>query len=230
MSLKSLLLPYDVYSRHKIVAQLIHRSGTVLDVGGSLKELQQFLPANITLFTVDVIGGDVLYDGAHLPFKNKSVETVVSIDTMEHIPAQIRPTFISQLAQIAQKRLIIAAPLGTPAHSQAEYQELERQKTRHQKLDHYLVEHVKYGLPTVAQIKSWTKNFPHHNLLFEGNFHTSQRLFRLQQTQINFPKLGKLWYELRKLIFAMINILMFPQEKEVSFSQSVNRFYLQINL
>src|SRR3990167_5614694 len=99
MSLKSLLLPYDIYSRHKIVAQLIHRSGTVLDVGGSLRELAKFLPTQIELFSTDVIGGDVVFDGKNLPFKDRSFETVVSIDTMEHIPSKDRLEFLQELAR-----------------------------------------------------------------------------------------------------------------------------------
>lgn len=229
MSLKSLLLPYDVYSRHKIVAQLIHRFGTVLDVGGSLKELGQFLPPNIRMFTADVVGGDVLYDGKHLPFKDKSVATVVSIDTVEHIPSSSRQELIQELVRIAKKRVVIAAPMGTKAHIRAEKNELEYQKS-HRHPDHYLVEHVQYGLPTMTEIKHWTKKFPDHNLLFQGNFRTAQKLFRLQQSEINVPRLGRLWYELKKPIFAMINIALFPWDKNVSFSESVNRFYLQINL
>ncbi len=229
MLLKTLFLPYDVYSRHKIVAKLTHRSGVILDVGGSLRELANFLPSHIALFSTDVIGGDVIFDGKNLPFKDRSFETVVSIDTMEHIPSCDRLEFLQELVRVAKKRVVVAAPLGTTAHVEAEKYELERQK-KSGKPDHFLVEHVKYTLPNMEEIKQWVRPFPSHNILFQGNFRMAQYLFRLQQSTINVPKLGRLWYETKKLIFAIINLCVYPWDKDVCFSQSVNRFYLQINL
>lgn len=229
MLLKQLLLPYDVYARHKIVAQLIYRSGLVLDVGGSLKELANFLPTNITLFSTDLIGGDVHFDGKHLPLKSKSVETVVSIDTMEHIPSNARPEFLKELIRVAKKRVVIAAPLGTTAHLKAEKTELARQRQQG-KADHYLVEHVRYGLPTMNEITNWVKLFPSHNLLFQGDFLQAQFLFNLQRSQTTLPKIGRVWYEAKKIISAIINICLFPWDANIPFSQRVNRFYLQINL
>lgn len=222
MQLNNLFLPYDVYSRHQIVANLIHRSGAVLDVGGSLKELAQFLPAKIKLFSTDVVGGDIIYDGHTLPFRNKSVETVVSIDTIEHIPASVRQPFIQELIRVAKKKVIIAAPMGTAAHIKTEKSEPFP--------DQYLIEHIRFGLPSVEEIKQWVKPFTSHNLIFQGNFHFAKTLYHLQQSQIRLPKLGRLWYETKKIIFAMINICLFPWDKNLPFSQNTNRFYLQINL
>ena len=131
------------YAPYKIVAQLIHRSGAVLEIGGSQKKLRQFLPANITLFTVGVIGGDVLYDGKNLPFSDKSVETLISIDTIERLPVVKRELFMKELTRVAKKRVVIAAHLSTTAH-------------------------VRIGLPTMKEIKQLVQPFPSHNLLFQA--------------------------------------------------------------
>lgn len=222
MQFNTIFFPYDVYSRHQIVAQLIYRSGTVLDVGGSLKELAKFLPPKIRLFSTDIVGGDVIYDGNKLPFQNKSIETVVSIDTIEHIPKSARQTFIQELVRVAKKRVIIAAPMGTAAHIQSEKMVVNP--------DHYLAEHIRFGLPTMNEIKMWVKPYILHNLIFQGNFHSANLLYSLQQSEIRLPKLGRLWYETKKFIFAMINLGVFKRDKNVPFSQNTNRFYLQINL
>jgi len=230
MKLKSLLLPYDVFTRHKIIAELAGKTASVLDVGGSLKELSQFLPSRIRLFTVDLIGGDVIYDGKNLPFKTGAVDTVVSIDTIEHIPQKTRQEFIKELARVAKRKLIIAAPLGTKAHIQSEKLELQSQKTRKEATGQYLQEHVKHGLPMMQEIKHWLKNYPHSQIIFSGDFRTAQLLFKLHQSQIKLPKLGRLWFESKKFISAIINLGLFPIEKQVPLSQTVNRFYLKINL
>jgi len=229
MNIKNITAPYDVYSRHMMVVRVIGSSSVVLDVGGSLKELEKFMP-EAKVFTTDVIGGDVISSGKNLPFKSNSVETVVSIDTVEHLPKPIRKEFIRELARVAKDKLIIAAPMGTKAHIKAEKSQLAKQKTSGKKPDQYLSEHVSHGLPQLTEIKSWLQDFPNHKIIFSGNFNISQKLFDLYRSELKLPLLGRFWYQTKKIIFAAINLTLFPLENEVSFSQKVNRFYLEINL
>ncbi|MBI2010526.1 MAG: methyltransferase domain-containing protein [Candidatus Chisholmbacteria bacterium] len=192
MFLKNLFLPYDVYSRHKIVAELIGTMTLVLDVGASLKELSQFLPPATKFFSTDIIGGDVISTGTALPFKSKSVDTVVSIDTLEHVPKSLRQKFLSELCRVAKKGVILAAPLGTDKHIQAEKQEVARQKKLPVSPDPYLLEHIREGLPTLADLKILFKPYPNHELYFSGNFVTAQKLFRLHRSEISLPLAGRL--------------------------------------
>ena len=229
MNIKNITLPYDVYCRHIMVARLIGSSSAVLDVGGSLKELEKFT-AGVKVFTTDVVGGDVIYNGKNLPFKTNSVDAVVSIDTIEHIPKSVREDFVRELGRVAKNKLIIAAPMGTKLHIEAEKSILARQKAKSKKQDKYLTEHVSRGLPQLKEIKHWLKDFPSHKIIFSGNFRLAQKLFNLHQSEIKLPLLGRLWYQTKKIIFIAINLTLFSLENTVSFSQKVNRFYLEINL
>ena len=216
-------LPYDVYCRHKRMAELITGKGTILDVGGSLKELRHFVNHPIT--TVDVIGGDVIYQGNDLPFKENSFDIVVSLDTIEHVPAENRPQFLSEALRVAKKQVIIAAPMGTLAHQQA-----EKDLAKLHPEDRYLQEHIKYGLPTLVDIKDWVKDLPQHELSFADDWHFAALMFKLHRFEINQPQLNRLIYYGKLLINWFTNTLIFPFLKDVAYTQTVNRFFLKFYL
>ena len=214
------LLPYDVYSRHQRIAELITATGSILDVGGSLKEMKRFINHPIT--TTDVIGGDIIAAGTHLPFKDKSFDIVVSLDTIEHVPASKRPQFLSEALRVAKKEIIIAAPMGTSAHQQAEANLLKNYPQ-----DRYLQEHVKYGLPTLIDIKDWVKVLPRHELSFSDDWRLATFMFRLHRWETQPPQLNRLVYYAKFLINWLVNTCIFPFTKDVAYTQAVNRFFLK---
>ncbi len=216
-------LPYDVYSRHRRMAELITAKGSILDIGGSLKELRRFLAYPIT--TVDVIGGDVIAAGTRLPFKDKSFDIVVSLDTIEHISVVRRPQFLTEALRVAKKQVTIAAPMGTLAHQQAEAKLLKTYPR-----DHYLQEHVKYGLPTLSDIKDWVKGSPQHELSFSDNWRFATLMFQFHRWQVRQPQLNRLIYYIKPLINWLANTLIFPFIKDVAYTQTVNRFFLKFYL
>ncbi len=216
-------LPYDVYSRHRRMAALITAKGVVLDVGGSLRELKQFVINPIT--TVDVIGGDVIAAGTYLPFKNNSFDIVVSLDTIEHIPAKNRLQFISESLRVAKKQVIIAAPMGTAAHQQAEAQLLAAYPK-----DRYLQEHIQYDLPTLVDIKTWVKDLPAHELSFSDDWRLATLMFKFHRFEVSQPQFNRLIYYGKPLINWLANTLIFPFTKDVAYTQTVNRWFLKFRL
>lgn len=216
-------LPYDVYSRHRRMAELVTAKGSILDVGGSLKELKRFVNNPIT--TVDVIGGDVVAAGTYLPFKNNNFDIVVSLDTIEHIPAKNRLQFISENLRVAKKQVIIAAPMGTLAHQQAEAQLLIACPK-----DHYLQEHIKYGLPSLVDIKNWVKDLPVHELSFSDDWRLARLMFKFYRFEVSQPQFNRLIHYGKPLINWLANTLIFPFTKDVAYTQNVNRFFLKITL
>ncbi len=226
----TLFLPYDVYSRHKIISELLGEPARVLDVGGSLKQLSSFISPSSKLFTTDIVGGDVIYNGQQLPFKDKCVDSVVSIDTIEHIPQNKRLPFLAELIRVAKKSVILAAPMGTPTHSQAEKEALNKLKKQNKPVDQFLLEHVQFGLPTLIEIKIWLSKLPHHQLFFSGNWHIAKTLWQMQNSEIPLPKINRLWFEIKKILNCLTNLILFPLEKYTPFSSKVNRFYLVINI
>lgn len=214
-------LPYDVYSRHQRITELISSPGTILDVGGSLRELKRFVTNPIT--TTDVIGGDIIAAGTYLPFKDKSFDIVVSLDTIEHVPLKYRQKLLSEFIRVARKQVILAAPMGTLSHQQAETKLLKAYPQ-----DHYLQEHVKYGLPTLVDIKDWIKKLPRHELSFSDDFRFATLMFKFHRLEINPPQLNRLFYELKPLVNWLANTVAFPILKDVAYTQTVNRFFLKI--
>ncbi len=157
-TLPTWLMPYDVYERHKVVTSLLqtvlspqNHPPFVLDVGGRIELLEKFLPYRVISVNPDGTGA-VYANGVALPFADNSFTAVVNIDTLEHLPADIRIPFIQECLRVSQRYLIIAAPYGSQAHIQhekelhAQYQEVSGRS--HQ----YLSEHIQYGLPTPAQL------------------------------------------------------------------------------
>lgn len=140
-------LPPDVFFRHSVIARAVGNSKEILDVGGSLGELRKFLPhAHIT--TADVIeGADILFKGKKLPIDSKFYETVVSVDTLEHVPQKERASFVKELCRVARKRVILLAPYGSTEHTKIELQLAETYKREKREVPNYLKEHIKFGLP-----------------------------------------------------------------------------------
>ncbi len=149
-------LPYDLYERHAVVAQMIAAHGSrglrVLDVGGRAGLLSRFTPCSVISANVDR-SGEVRCDGMALPFPNAAFDITVTIDTLEHMPRERRPAFVRECLRVSAKALIVAAPFGSPGHAEAEtrlhalFQALTGQPHP------YLAEHVAYGLPDIAEIQ-----------------------------------------------------------------------------
>jgi hypothetical protein len=55
------------------------------------------------------------YDGTRLPFQDAAFHTVVSMDTLEHVPPATRPAFVRELTRVAAARIVIAFPADDAA-------------------------------------------------------------------------------------------------------------------
>lgn len=154
----NLALPFDQYQRYRLVADLLEQlrgegdSLVVLDVGGRTALLRKFLQGHrIHLVDVEESGetGLVLGDGATLPFGDSTVDAVVTIDTLEHVPPAGRESFVAECARVARRWVVIAGPFATEGVAEAE--ELLA-GFLHEKLGiahRYLNEHHEHGLPSL---------------------------------------------------------------------------------
>ena len=220
--IKILILPFDVYIRHKIVSSFFDRGESILDVGGGLDQLKKFASNQIT--TADIQNADIITRGDKLPFKTSQFDIVTSIDTLEHIPQKQRRIFINELIRVAKKKLILAAPLGTEKH---QIYEKDLLKKLGQSSPDYLKEHVKYYLPTLDQIQ---KFFPNQkkDLFFSGNFYLSEKLLRFHLFETKNKFLNKTLYYFKFIFNLVLNIFLFPVLKKRKYCQSINRFYIVI--
>jgi hypothetical protein len=202
-------LPPDVFSRHRLMAKKIVASKSILDVGGSLGELRKFLPhANIT--TADVANGaDVMFDGKKLPIDDHSYETVVSVDTFEHIPDTERPLFVKELFRVAKKQVVIFAPYGSKEHSAAEKRLVDSYERQGKSVPSYLQEHVKFGLPKEKFLRFLRQEF-HARTNLCGRLWFDRVNFIVHTFEVQNGKLNQFLYRGKFLWNLCMNLFVVP--------------------
>ena len=179
-SFHNLLMPPDTFERHSIVAAHASDARTVLDVGGNSGELAGFLPdADVTAINLSGEKADSHFDGDRIPFPDSSFDLVVSLDVLEHIPAERRSRHIRELSRVARKQVILCCPLGSFEHVEAErelaswYQEVAGASHR------FLEEHLEIGLPTESEVRQLLEELDeHYEMAFHGDFRKANAAFR----------------------------------------------------
>jgi len=224
--LSKYLLPPDVFIRHWLVASEIKKCSfdsikiSLLDVGGSLGELRKFLP-NLKIVTTDVVAGaDVLYDGYKLPFKKGEYDYVVSIDTLEHIPAGRRLNLLTQMDNISIKKVIAIAPFASQEHEKYENELVRRFAKTGQPVPPYLSEHRKYGLLTSDQLDAFSKKNKLIVYKLVGRVWLDKYNFSVHMFEIKSGKLNKLIYLLKfgwNLIMNLLSpLIIFHSDKNTA--------------
>ncbi len=169
----------DTYARHALAAQLVGDAESVLDVGGVYGGLDRFLPKSRIVVANVEPPADVVFDGHALPFGDSSFAAVTSLDVLEHLPRVERAAHVAELARVASERVVLAAPLGSTQHVEAEralaawYEETTG--TVHPRL----AQHVAYGLPTGEELLALAAGAGlRGRLVYHGDFRRLARLFR----------------------------------------------------
>ncbi len=174
--------PIDTLERHLVVARLLDAPRTVVDVGGVSGQLGGALPDTaITAVNVQP-PADLLVDPGPLPFRDRSVEAVTSLDTLEHVPPADRGAFVAELLRICAGQLVLCCPLGGAEHAAAE-REMQAWHVRATGAPHpWLDEHLEHGLPELAEIERWiaAATSPSDRVVwgFHGDFRRLNEHFR----------------------------------------------------
>ncbi len=219
------LLPYDIYERHRRVAEFIDKDDTVLDVGGELNHLAQFTkPKKILVANLNT--GDVIIKKNNLPFSQNSFDIVCAIDVLEHIPRNERKPFIIRLLGIAKKGVILSFPVGTSHH--VSYEKKMQKYLENKKIDvTYLKEHIRYGLPQNDEIKKDLKGLQ-MDYSFSGNITLNEYLFKVFIFDPKIKFLRRIIYYLKLLLNLITNPILYNILSKKSYSEDVNREYLVI--
>jgi SAM-dependent methyltransferase len=94
------------------------------------------------------IEGDV----TKLPFDDGEFDVVVALDLLEHLPAELRPVALAELARVSRKRLIAGCPCGERAlradRVLARYYGVQPRAT-----PPWLVEHLENGFPEAGVLR-----------------------------------------------------------------------------
>ncbi len=123
-------LPFDQFQRYQTLSDFVDHvrktpktSLKILDVGGYPGLIRDFLP-NDDIIVADVLPSDIenyiQIDGEKLPFDDGSFDLVTSCDTLEHVPAQNRRSFLSELSRVSREFLFLTAPFDDERTNLAE--------------------------------------------------------------------------------------------------------------
>ncbi len=161
-----LRLPFDQYGRYRMVREAVDAARqalgrerlSILDVGGYYQEAdgtprlpsQQFL-GDQDLTVLDLppcdLPGYVQGDGTAMTFPDGSFDLVISCDTLEHIPPDLRDAFVRELVRVARYGVLLICPFQEYRVELAEqvlYAYIQTElHARHEQLR----EHREYGLP-----------------------------------------------------------------------------------
>ena len=163
-------LPFDLYTRNKIISDLINllrknKTGLkILDIGGRSGHLKEFLQNDDDLYILDIrksesneknyFVGDIIC----APFKEHTFDVVVSSDLFEHIPPENRESTLSEMYRISKNYVILGAPFYSEKAAEAEIKIndffLKLTGNNHP----WLFEHIKNGLPSGKKLKDFLKN------------------------------------------------------------------------
>ncbi|MCP4422697.1 MAG: class I SAM-dependent methyltransferase [Chloroflexi bacterium] len=229
----NLAMPYDLYERHTVVGQLLQKqipsdaNTLVLDVGGRRELLDRFLPHQTISINPDGTGL-LCGDGLKLPFAANSFAAVVNIDTLEHLPAEIRLPFIEECLRVSQKLVIIAAPYGSEGHIQLEKELSDHHQNILKRPHPYLSEHVEYILPSPEQLADFAQKLhpATSQFYYAGDFTWQGRNFARALQAHQQPR----WLARLTNVYNRISgmALFHPITLSHTPKPSSNRFYLSI--
>ncbi len=95
------------------------------------------------------------YDGTRLPFRDGSFHTVISMDTLEHLPASRREAFLAELLRVAATRVIMGSPTSTGtavAHADDPVVRLVQKLGMPE--PQWMHEHDEFGLPRPSDVEA----------------------------------------------------------------------------
>ncbi len=218
-------LPYDVFERHKKVGSYIKKNDSVVDIGGELNHLSQFC-APKKIIVANLKSGDVIISKGKLPFKKASFDSVCSIDVIEHMPRPQRSSFIKKLMNIASKQVILSFPVGTSQH--VIYEKKIQKLLENNGLNiNYLNEHIRYGLPTLDDIKNLARDYD-SKVIYAGDLKVSRLLINIYLFDPKIKIIRKVVYHLKKLFNLITNELFYAILADRVYSESINRAYVII--
>jgi len=123
---RMVLSSLDSKQRYKHVRTSL--KGTfVLDVGAGGQSMLSIFPNGRRILSLDLKvarGVDVAASAANLPFQSRCFDTVISVDTLEHVDESLRSLVICELKRVAKRRVVIHCPLEDGSTYRGRYYDL----------------------------------------------------------------------------------------------------------
>ena len=173
-----LLAPIDTWERHLVLAQLLERPASVLDVGGAPRLLASILPESRVLVANVRPPADVVFGGQTLPLADGSVEAATSVDVVEHLAPGDRPRHLAELARVAARTVVACWPLGSSGHLEAERELAAWLQNQRGSAHTFLDEHLRRGLPDLEESRRLAAGLGQATLYFHGDYRLAAARFR----------------------------------------------------
>jgi predicted SAM-dependent methyltransferase len=191
----------------------------IIEVGGGGEGLGWYLP------DYQIIDADIEFvknilpnvkpikaKAEKLPFKDNQVETVISVDVLEHLPTlKKKRTAIKEMLRVAKRDLILAVPTGKES-LEIHKKLCDLVRRRYPKLKrHYLEEHLKYGHPEKEEVLK---------MIREAGFKTKIKIkknanvhlwFLFHKIYLKIPQLyhflrhRRFWHQVLKPVLPLLN-------------------------
>ncbi len=147
-------LNLEMYARFRMVADRINALDQgplrILDVGGREWVFSAFLPRHrVTVADLETTG----LDGRALPFVPQSFDIVTGHHLLEHVPDDDRLALLTEMVRVARRRVYLTGPFSESPFAA----EIDCFLSRLAPDNPYLQEHIRLGLPSLAQIEAWLR-------------------------------------------------------------------------
>lgn len=132
-------------------------TGTILEVGSGADGISAYLRRNVVGLEIRFPGppGDWLTpvggSATALPFADASFDTVLVMDTMEHIPPALRTKALDEAVRVARKIVIVGGPMGAAAR-EADERLAGAYRKRGIEPPDWLAEHLTERAPDIEDI------------------------------------------------------------------------------
>ncbi len=159
-------IAFDQYQRYKTIQLIVERakqnlgapSLRILEIGANEhKNLGRFLPEDDICYSDISLSGELLNDPQYIfadamdmaGIEDAAFDLVVALDVFEHIPADKRERFISEICRVGKYGAVLCFPFDAPHILDAEARANEYFRAI-AGYDHiFLREHIKHGLPNI---------------------------------------------------------------------------------
>lgn len=160
-------LPFDQYSRQRVVSYLIdeafrkksgNKSFEIIDIGGYRGKTAEFQPKD-SVTILDLFNSKsknyVKGDATNMSFADDTFDIACSFDVFEHIPRAKRQAFIDESLRVSRLGVFLAIPIDIDGHVSSAEVELNDFYVNLTGYDHkWLREHIDYKIPTYANVES----------------------------------------------------------------------------
>lgn len=124
MQNKSCAVLSDPHYRYAVVGRELKNCKTILDVGGykdceawlkkTVRQMKSYASLNVSSAWYGKRKFHQKYNGHRIPFRDRSFDAVIFVDSLEHMAATSRMPLVRQSLKIARKKVVLLFPFGSP--------------------------------------------------------------------------------------------------------------------